>query len=64
IYDAPVFQIPKPTEKNKVIRDAVRHAIASGVKMWQLNMRIDPRGVSLIEYFDITYLFTATISSW
>ncbi|MDR2419735.1 MAG: DNA/RNA nuclease SfsA, partial [Puniceicoccales bacterium] len=39
IYDAPVFQIPKPTEKNKVIRDAVRHAIASGVKMWQLNMR-------------------------
>ncbi|MDR0445034.1 MAG: DNA/RNA nuclease SfsA [Puniceicoccales bacterium] len=58
IYDAPVFQIPKPTEKNRIIHDAVRHAIASGVRMWQLNMSIDPYGVSLIKYFDITYLFT------
>jgi sugar fermentation stimulation protein A len=64
IYDAPVFQIPKPTEKNKVIRDAVRHAVASGVKMWQLNMSIDPLGVNLLKYFDITYLFTNTMSSW
>jgi sugar fermentation stimulation protein A len=64
IYDAPIFQIPKPTEKNKIIRDAVRHAIASGVKMWQLNMSIDPRGVNLIKYFDITYLFTSSMSSW
>jgi sugar fermentation stimulation protein A len=58
IYDAPVFQIPKPTEKNKIIQDAVRHAIQSGVKMWQVNMSIDPNGVSLTKYFDITYLFT------
>jgi sugar fermentation stimulation protein A len=64
IYDAPVFQIPKPTEKNRIIRDAVRHAIESGVKMWQVNMGIDPRGVSLLKYFDITYLFTNTMSSW
>lgn len=64
IYDAPIFQIPKPTEKNKVIRDAIRHAIVSGVKMWQLNMSIDPGGVGLIKYFDITCLFTNTMSSW
>jgi sugar fermentation stimulation protein A len=62
IYAAPIFQIPEPTEKNKVIRDAVQHAIESGVKMWQVNMGIDPYGVNLIKYFDITDLFTDRMS--
>jgi len=57
IYDAPLFQIPKPSGKNRVIRDAVRHAVRAGVKMWQVNLGLDPRGVRLLRYFDITYLF-------
>jgi sugar fermentation stimulation protein A len=57
IYDAPMFQIPKPTEKNKNIRDVVLNAVKSGVKIWQLNLNIDRYGVGVIKYFDITHLF-------
>jgi sugar fermentation stimulation protein A len=57
MYDAPMFQVPKPTEKTRVIRDAVLGSVRAGVKMWQLNMCIDRRGITLLKYFDITHLF-------
>ncbi|MDR0392977.1 MAG: DNA/RNA nuclease SfsA [Puniceicoccales bacterium] len=57
VYDAPMFQVPTPTKKNKIIRDAVQRAARSGVKMWQVNMHIDIYGVKLLKYFEITHLF-------
>jgi sugar fermentation stimulation protein A len=57
LYDAPTFRAPKPTEKNKIIRDAVLKAARTGVKMWQINMNVDQRGVHLLKYFEITYMF-------
>ncbi|MDR0755469.1 MAG: DNA/RNA nuclease SfsA [Puniceicoccales bacterium] len=57
VYDAPMFQVPTPTPKNKIIRDAVQRAARSGVKMWQVNMHIDVHSVKLLKYFEITHLF-------
>jgi sugar fermentation stimulation protein A len=57
MYDAPMFIAPKPTEKTKIISDAVRNSAKAGVKMWQVNMCIDRNGVNLLQYFDITHLF-------
>jgi sugar fermentation stimulation protein A len=57
VYDAPIFQVPTPTQKNKIIRDVVQRAARSGVKMWQVNMHINLYGVKLLKYFEITHLF-------
>jgi sugar fermentation stimulation protein A len=57
LYDAPKFLVPKPTPKNKIIRDIVWEAVKSGVRMWQINLNIDLYGVSLLDYFEITHLF-------
>jgi sugar fermentation stimulation protein A len=54
VYDAPSFKPPAPTEKNKIIGNAVQEALLAGVKIWQINMSIDPQAVSLLKYFDIT----------
>ncbi|MDR3179939.1 MAG: DNA/RNA nuclease SfsA [Holosporaceae bacterium] len=54
VYDAPIFTPPKRTEQNKIIGDAVRESMKAGVKMWQVNMAINPNGVELLKYFDIT----------
>ncbi|MDR2765904.1 MAG: DNA/RNA nuclease SfsA [Holosporaceae bacterium] len=57
VYDAPTFKAPPATEKNRVIKDAVLDAVRAGVKIWQMNMGVDRRGVILLKYFDITQLF-------
>jgi sugar fermentation stimulation protein A len=54
VYDAPIFTPPKQTEQNRIIGDAVRQSMKAGVKMWQVNMCINPYGVELLKYFDIT----------
>jgi sugar fermentation stimulation protein A len=62
LYDAPMFKPPKPTEKNKIIQDTVISSAKSGVKMWQINMSVDPCGVNLLKYFEITQLFLYQVS--
>lgn len=57
MYDAPQFQIPPMSERNKIIADAVFLAVDSGVKILQMNLGIDKNEVSLIKYFDITGVF-------
>lgn len=57
MYDAPQFQIPPMSERNKIIADAVFQAVDSGVKILQMNLGIDKNEVSLIKYFDITGVF-------
>lgn len=57
MYDAPTYQVPPASERNKIIADAVFQAISAGVKIWQVNLGINQNSVKLIKYFDITYVF-------
>ncbi len=51
LYDAPAFRPPPPDSGSSRIQRAARLAERSGVGNWQLNLRIDKKGVSLIRYF-------------
>lgn len=57
MYDAPQFQIPPMSERNEIIASTVFQAVDSGVRIWQVNLDIDQKGVNLIKYFDITHIF-------
>lgn len=52
IYDAPPFSPPKIKETSK-IQQAARKAINNGVELWQVNLRIDKKGIQLIKYFKL-----------
>ena len=49
MYDAPTFQVPPASERNKIIADAVFQAVKAGIKMWQVNLGIDKNGIKLIK---------------
>jgi len=51
MYDASPFSAPKAGSHNKRILSAARSATGKGLENWQVNMRIDAEGVSLIDYF-------------
>ena len=51
LYDAKPFRPPKPDKSNRKILAAARAAQAAGVERWQVNLKIDETGVSLIKYF-------------
>jgi len=51
LYDAKPFTPPPPDGTNAKILDAARVAEEAGVERWQVNMRINTSGVSLIRYF-------------
>ncbi|MDR1334394.1 MAG: DNA/RNA nuclease SfsA [Holosporaceae bacterium] len=58
VYDAPIFTPPERSERNKMIFDIVQQSLKAGVRIWQINLGIDPYGIKLLRYFDITdYLF-------
>jgi sugar fermentation stimulation protein A len=49
------FLLPRPKQlQNIAISNAVANALKAGLKMWQVNLSIDPIGVKLINYLDIT----------
>jgi sugar fermentation stimulation protein A len=51
MYNAPPFETPdKP---NLEIVKTVREASARGLEQWQINLKIDNNGVSLIDYFKL-----------
>lgn len=50
-YDAKPFKPPPRDETNSRILDAARAAQTAGVERWQVNLKIDKDGVSLIRYF-------------
>jgi len=53
LYDAEPFQVPKPIKsENKIVR-AAKRANLKGLENWQINLKIDSRGVSLIDYFKL-----------
>jgi sugar fermentation stimulation protein A len=51
LYDAKPFSPPPPDGTNTKILAAARAAEIAGVERWQVNLKVDNRGVSLIRYF-------------
>jgi sugar fermentation stimulation protein A len=51
LYDARPFKPPPPDDTNTRILAAARAAEEAGVERWQVNLKVDPEGVSLIRYF-------------
>lgn len=51
LYDAKPFRPPKPDKTNSRILEAARQAEESGVETWQVNMRVDSKGVWVLRYF-------------
>ena len=51
LYDARPFRPPPPDGTNNRILAAAREAEEAGVERWQVNLRVDRAGVSLIRYF-------------
>jgi len=52
-YDAHAFIPPKSDDNNKEIIKAARRASRAGVENWQINLKIDEEGISLIKYFKL-----------
>jgi sugar fermentation stimulation protein A len=52
IYDAEIFMVPAENKQTKIIK-AARQARARGLENWQINLKIDKFGVSLIKYFKL-----------
>ena len=51
LYDAEPFMPPPPDGTNSKILEAAREAEKAGVERWQVNLRVDQAGVSLVKYF-------------
>jgi sugar fermentation stimulation protein A len=51
LYDARPFKPPAADSTNSRILTAARAAEEAGVERWQVNLKIDREGVSLIKYF-------------
>jgi sugar fermentation stimulation protein A len=49
LYEAERFKVPK--ESNKEITKTVKKSIHKGLENWQINLGIDKKGVTLINYF-------------
>jgi sugar fermentation stimulation protein A len=53
MFAAPKFQVPPHTkQENKIIRTA-RMADRRGLEHWQLNLKVDPEGVTIIDCFPL-----------
>jgi sugar fermentation stimulation protein A len=51
LYDAKPFKPPRADKTNARILDAARAAEEAGVERWQVNLKVEEDGVSLIRYF-------------
>jgi len=57
LYNAKPFTPPKNNEKNSNrVKKTVKKAISKGLEHWQINLQIDSKGISLIDYFKIDLL--------
>jgi sugar fermentation stimulation protein A len=62
LYDAKPFRPPPRDRTNSRILAAARSAQEAGVERWQVNLKVDRKGVSLIRYFRSRH--TLDGSSW
>ncbi len=51
LYDADKFKVPE--NPNEEIKNIVQKATLNGLEHWQLNLKIDKKGVSLKNYFKL-----------
>jgi len=54
LYDAKPFEIPQKT--NSEIIKLVKRATQRGLEHWQINLKINKKGISLIDYFPLSYI--------
>ena len=54
LYDAEKFSPPQ--KANKKITNSVRKATSRGLENWQINLKLNEEGVSLIDYFKLDLL--------
>jgi sugar fermentation stimulation protein A len=52
MYDAPRFIVPKDNANPKIVA-AARSAVKKGLMNWQVNLKIDEKGIELIRYFPL-----------
>jgi sugar fermentation stimulation protein A len=52
IYDADKFKVPVQDKQAKIV-NAAKKASAAGLENWQINLKIDKKGVDLIDYFKL-----------
>ncbi len=53
LYNADPFIVPETNSDNKKIKHAVRSATNRGVENWQINLKINKSGISMICYFKL-----------
>lgn len=53
LYDAQPFKLPSIDKNIKKIQRVVKESIERGVENWQVNLKIDENGVSLLRYFKL-----------
>jgi len=51
LYDADKFKVPE--QPNAKIVNTVRQATSRGLENWQINLKVDKKGISLIDYFKL-----------
>jgi sugar fermentation stimulation protein A len=51
LYDAEPFRPPAPDKTNSRVLETVRLAEENGIETWQVNMKVDRKGVRVIRYF-------------
>lgn len=57
-FDAKKFRPPKRSQSGKSVSETMIHvqsSIERGVEMWQVNLRVEPDGVTLKDYFPVTF---------
>ena len=53
MFDAEPFRPPEQDSSNSRIMRAARGAENKGVENWQINLKIDKKGVELLDYFKL-----------
>jgi len=51
LYDADKFKVPE--RPNAKIVNLVKDATSKGLENWQINLKVDKKGISLIDYFKL-----------
>lgn len=51
LYDADEFKVPE--KPNSKIVNIVKQATSRGLENWQINLKVDKKGISLIDYFKL-----------
>lgn len=58
-YDNPGYEIINKSTNFEEVKSNVEQCINKGIEIWQVNMKIDEKGVELIRYWNITNKFTS-----